>query len=236
VSGLLLCTQILEFDCELVEPECANIVNDSLYCDGSDMKFTFSVKNNAPFPLYQIDFRTPDMGILLDTTYMELNPPIAIGSTGGPYTITILSADENLDKFCIYLSGHNGIYNPELGLAATQCCTDSLGGICLPLINCSTECDTAVCCQFENMIIPNGITPNEDGKNDAFVIQNASCCERIAIEVYNRWGNLLYTNDDYKNDWKGVNQSGQQLVQGTYFMIIALPTGHKKALYIDIRY
>lgn len=236
VSGLLLCTQILEFDCELVEPTCANIVNDSLYCSGTDVKYTFSVKNNAPFPLYQIDFRTPDNSIILDTTYMELNPPIASGSTGGPYTITILSADENLDKFCIYLSGHNGIYDPELGLAATQCCTDSLGGVCLPLINCSTECDTVVCCQFENMIIPNGITPNEDGKNDAFVIQNASCCERIAIEVYNRWGNLLYTNDDYKNDWKGVNQSGQQLVQGTYFMIIALPTGHKKALYIDIRY
>ena len=236
VSGLLLCTQILEFDCELVEPSCANIVNDSLYCDGSDMKFTFSVKNNAPFPLYQIDFRTPDNSIILDTTYMELNPPIAIGSTGGPYTITILSADETLDKFCMYLSGHNGIYDPELGLAATQCCTDSLGGICLPMINCSTECDTVVCCQFENMIIPNGITPNEDGKNDVFEILNSSCCQSIAIKVFNRWGNMVYQSDDYQNDWKGDNQDGTKLVQGTYFIILTLPTGNEKATYIDVRY
>ena len=86
------------------------------------------------------------------------------------------------------------------------------------------------------MIIPNGITPNEDGKNDAFEILNSGCCESVSIKVYNRWGNLVYQNDDYKNDWKGVNQWGQKLAQGTYFMVIELPNGNKKSIYIDIRY
>ena len=86
------------------------------------------------------------------------------------------------------------------------------------------------------MIIPNGITPNEDGKNDVFEILNSSCCQSIAIKVFNRWGNMVYQSDDYQNDWKGDNQDGTKLVQGTYFIILTLPTGNEKATYIDVRY
>lgn len=236
VKGNVLCTETLSFDCQLVEPTCANIINDSLYCTGDQIKYTFYVKNNAPFPLYHVDFHTPDNSIVLDTNYVEPNPPIAPGDTGGPFTVTIYSADADLESFCMYLTGHNGIYDPELGLAATECCTDSLGIVCLPMIKCNTPCDTTACCQFGNMIIPNGITPNDDGINDVFEIVNSSCCESIAIKVFNRWGNMVYQNDDYQNDWKGYNQSGTKLVQGTYFILLTLPTGSERASYIDIRY
>lgn len=230
-KGTLLCTDTLRFECKLVEPTCANIINDSLYCVGNQRMYTFYVKNNAPFPLYHIDFRTPG-NVVLDKTYIEPNPPIAQGSIGGPYTVTIDSVDKDVDFFCMYLSGHNSIYDSIH--AATECCTDSLGGICLPMIKCG--CDTTICCRFENLIIPNGITPNEDGINDIFVIKNPECCEYISIKVYNRWGNLVFKDGDYKNDWKGVNQHGDKLVQGTYFVIIELPTGNKKGTYLDIRY
>jgi gliding motility-associated-like protein len=236
-SGVLLCTDTLKFDnCKLITPTCANIINDSLYCSGDKIKYTFSVKNNAPFPLYQIDFRTIDASIVLDQNHMQLIPPLAIGSTGGPYTVTLDSFDKNLDRFCMYLSAHNGIFDPAHDLAATQCCTDSLGIICLPMIKCTTCADTNNCCKFENLIIPDGITPNGDGKNDEFEIQNSNCCDHISIKVFNRWGNVVYTESNYKNDWKGVNQSGQKLAQGTYFIVIELPGGNKKGMYIDVRY
>jgi gliding motility-associated-like protein len=135
----------------------------------------------------------------------------------------------------MYLTGHNGIYDSITGLSATECCTDSLGVICLPMIQCG-GCDTTICCDFANMIIPNGITPNEDGFNDVFEILNSTCCDYISITVYNQWGNVEYQNDDYQNDWKGVNQSGKKLVQGTYFIVLKLPTGNQKAMYIDVRY
>gem|GEM_PF-1279379 len=235
-NGVHLCTNTLKFEnCKLVEPTCANIINDSLYCSGDQIKYTFYVKNNAPFPLYHIDFRTPDKSVVLDINYIEPTTPIATGNTGGPYTVTIDSVDQNLDRFCMYLTGHNGIYDPELGLAATECCTDSLGVICLPMIKCGV-CDTTICCQFENMKIPNGITPNEDGINDVFEILNSTCCDYISIKVFNRWGNIVYQNADYKNDWKGVNESGTKLVQGTYFVLLELPDGNKKGIYVDIRY
>jgi len=236
-KGILLCTDTLKFEgCQLVTPSCANIVNDSLYCSGDKIKYTFYVKNNSPFPLYQVDFRTSDVSVRLDIDHVQPNPAIPIGKTGGPYTVTIDSIDSNLDRFCIYLTGHNGIYDPVNGLAATECCTDSLGVVCLPMIKCGAGCDTTICCQFGNMTIPNGITPNEDGINDAFEILNSSCCNNISIKVFNRWGNLVYHNDNYLNDWKGANDSGTKLEQGTYFVLLELPTGNKKGIYVDIRY
>lgn len=235
-NGVQLCTNTLEFEkCNLVDPTCANIVQDSLYCSGDKIKYTFYIRNNAPFPLYHVDFRTPDPSVVLDANFVEPAIPIATGDTGGPFTVTIDSSAADMTSFCMYLTGHNGIYDPEHGLAATGCCTDSLGGICLPMITCG-GCDTTVCCDFANMIIPNGITPNKDGINDEFKILNATCCEFISIRVFNRWGNLVYQNDDYQNDWTGLNENGIKLVQGTYFVLLELPTGNKKGIYLDIRY
>ena len=235
-NGAYLCTDTLNFeDCQLVDPTCANIINDSLYCLGDKINYTFYVKNNAPFPLYWIDLRTTDPSVVLNINHIQPAIPIALGDTGGPYTVSIDSADINLDYFCMYLTGHNGIYDLEQDLAATECCTDSLGVICLPMIKCG-DCETNICCDFANMTIPNAITPNEDGVNDVFEILNATCCDSISIKVFNRWGNLVYQNDDYQNDWKGVNESGATLVQGTYFVLLELPTGNKKGFYFDIRY
>lgn len=247
INGMLLCNDTLLFDsCQLVQPSCANLVNDSLYCSGDKVKYTFYIKNNAPFPLYQVDFRTTDSSVVLDKFYMQIIPPIAPGSTGGPYTVTIDSADANLSQFCMYLTGHNGIYDSINGLAATECCTDSLGGICLPMITCgdTINCDTTLiindtiicCCQFGSITVPNGITPNGDGKNDLFEIKRPNCCEYISIEVYNRWGNVVFRDSNYQNNWDGVNQNGEKLVQGTYFVVIQLPDGNKKTTYLDIRY
>ena len=234
-KGNHLCTDTLKFDsCLMVTPSCANIVDDSLYCSGSKVRYTFSVKNNSPFTIYQIDYRTTDLSVVLDSNYTQPHPPIPPGTIAGPYTVTIDSSRLNLDRFCMYLTAHNGIYDTATGQGATECCTDSLGGVCLPMIKCGGA-DTA-CCQFGNLKIPNGITPNEDGINDVFKIVNSVCCSYISIKIFNRWGNIVYQNDDYKNDWKGENNSGQRLVQGTYFVLLELPNGSKQSIYVDLRY
>ena len=70
--------------------------------------------------------------------------------------------------------------------------------------------------------IPEGFSPNNDGVNDRFVIIKPYGTI-IDLEVFNRWGNVVYTNSNYNNEWdgKGVNNfMGQDLVDGGYYYSI----------------
>ncbi len=60
--------------------------------------------------------------------------------------------------------------------------------------------------------IPNVISPNGDGVNDAFVIENLEYYINGSLKVYNRWGQLVHESARYLNDWSPANLEG-----GTYF-------------------
>ena len=64
--------------------------------------------------------------------------------------------------------------------------------------------------------IPNVVTPgNKDLVNDEFTIYGL--IEKASLKVYNRWGNLVYQNSDYRNDW-----SPDQLSDGVYYYVLYL--------------
>ena len=48
--------------------------------------------------------------------------------------------------------------------------------------------------------IPNLVTPNGDGKNDAFLIRS-EVPRAFQVEIYNRWGKRVYSNDSYTDSW-----------------------------------
>jgi gliding motility-associated-like protein len=77
------------------------------------------------------------------------------------------------------------------------------------------------------IFIPPIISPNDDGINDKFVIKDASDSP-VRLEVYNRWGNVVYKSTDYKNDWNGQCSEGiyigQDLPAGTYYYIVNYKT------------
>jgi gliding motility-associated-like protein len=69
---------------------------------------------------------------------------------------------------------------------------------------------------FEDILnCPNIITPNGDGVNEKFVIENLEYYMVRKLFVYNRWGKKVYENINYMNDWDG---SG--LADGTYFFVL----------------
>jgi uncharacterized repeat protein (TIGR01451 family)/gliding motility-associated-like protein len=76
------------------------------------------------------------------------------------------------------------------------------------------------------LFIPEGFSPNGDGINDKFVIRHPSGT-KIVLEIYNRWMNLIYRNNDYQNDWEGganvgVANNNQGVPAGTYFYNVIL--------------
>lgn len=77
----------------------------------------------------------------------------------------------------------------------------------------------------------NGISPNGDGNNDFFLIENIDQFPDNSVEVYNRWGQKLYEEKKYDNVntvWKGTARNGDTpLPSGTYFYIITLGNGTK---------
>ena len=70
-------------------------------------------------------------------------------------------------------------------------------------------------CEPANLTIPNIITPNGDGYNDKFLIPENHIFE-YSLRIYNRWGTLVFEEEDYENTWKA-----EGLKDGSYFYKIA---------------
>ncbi len=70
-------------------------------------------------------------------------------------------------------------------------------------------------------IIPTGFTPNGDGKNDAWVIDNMNLFPNVEIEVYNRWGEQLFYSKGNYIPWMGT-YNGKPVPVGTYYYVIRL--------------
>lgn len=62
--------------------------------------------------------------------------------------------------------------------------------------------------------IPNAFTPNGDGLNDEFKV-NGNGVKEFRINIYNRWGALVYTSNDINESWKGET-SGNKTLPGSY--------------------
>ncbi len=72
------------------------------------------------------------------------------------------------------------------------------------------------------LIIPNVVTPNNDGKNDFFTLPLATeLKECSSYKIYNRWGQLLYESKNTEK-WDTRTKSGKLVPKGTYFYIVEI--------------
>ena len=78
---------------------------------------------------------------------------------------------------------------------------------------CGNSSDTV---NFMNPVIfiPNLITPNRDGENDSLVIETN--ITDLSLEIYNRWGDKIFSDVQYKNEWNADN-----INDGIYYYYIA---------------
>ncbi len=76
------------------------------------------------------------------------------------------------------------------------------------------------------ILIPNIITPNNDGFNDALGVKNNGV-DDYGITIFNRWGQIVYEREAREINWDGTTNSGVALEAGTYFYILKVnnPSG-----------
>ncbi len=82
--------------------------------------------------------------------------------------------------------------------------------------------DIEVRTECQNLAMSDVFTPNGDGSNDVWVIPNVDAFPENRLEIYNRWGTLIFDMDGYDNNWKGTNNSGELLSAGAYYYILEL--------------
>jgi gliding motility-associated-like protein len=126
----------------------------------------------------------------------------------GPFQFTWSNADTA--QFITGLTA--GTYFVEVSDGNGCQATDINGGFVCPNFGC-----------FEARTV---ITPDGDGRNEEFIIGCTSRFPNNTLEIFNRWGQLVFETDDYVCEeadldgcWEGTNARGDDLPEGVYFYI-----------------
>ena len=85
--------------------------------------------------------------------------------------------------------------------------------------------------QIDNCEVPQAISPNNDGKNDTF---DLSAFNVQKLEIFNRYGVLVYSKTNYTDEWHGQSDSGDELPVGTYYYVMRYQDGKEKASWVYI--
>jgi gliding motility-associated-like protein len=91
-------------------------------------------------------------------------------------------------------------------------------------------------CQFNVVVSPiemdidisKAITPDGDGKNDAWILGNIQKFKDNKVVVVDRWGGIIFIDRGYNNEsivWQGKNRAGELVSTGTYFYTISVRAG-----------
>jgi len=96
---------------------------------------------------------------------------------------------------------------------------------------CGTTSDTVriVLKDCLTLTIPNAFSPNGDGVNDVYTIENIQYYPNNNFIVFNRWGNKVFEASPYTNTWDGTSQFGsafgELLPESTYYYVLDPGTG-----------
>jgi gliding motility-associated-like protein len=172
---------------------------------------------------YEIEFDT------------ELNDNVTNNDqTSLPAGVTATLDTESTNGTVTFNEDGSFTYTPNEGFVGTD---GFIYTICS--VDCPEECSSAIATivisvpSCDNIF--NAITPNGDGDNDVFFVP---CLEGSGpnnpgggqfptntLKIFNRWGDVVYEQAPYGNDWGGFNSDLQDLPNGTYFYMIELRDG-----------
>lgn len=68
-----------------------------------------------------------------------------------------------------------------------------------------------------NYSLPNAFTPNGDGDNELFIPYPFCFIEKVEMNIFNRWGELVFKTQDPNLNWNGENLKGKALAAGSYY-------------------
>lgn len=158
--------------------------------------------------------------VLMAPFILDLNASDAacIGANNGSVSITFISSNVQPPYTYLWSTGSTeaaltqleaGIYSITVTGANGMSVTNS--------IEVETEADIDCKPAFYT-----GITPNGDGLNDAWVVENADFFTKREVAIFNRYGAKVWETEAYENGnsaFRGAHSNGNDLPDGTYYYV-----------------
>jgi gliding motility-associated-like protein len=215
--------------------------NDIVICDYEDATIT-AVSNNAnatyswtsgetvlsispgASATYTITATSENECIDTDAVLVTINTSPAASISGTPLTgaiplsVNFANATQNGTNY--NWSFGNGSTNVVNDLSSQSAEYLTVGQYEVVLIASNLNCsDTAyLVVNATNVVsvdVPNVFSPNGDKVNDTYhlILVNVS---ELELEIFNRWGNLVYETTDTTASWNGLDSSGNEMSDGVY--------------------
>ncbi len=131
---------------------------------------------------------------------------------GDLLTVTLLSQPAN---GTVLVANGIATYTPNATFVGVdsfcyQLCDDGLPPLC------DTACAVFTIIAPNELVIPNGFSPNGDGINDVLEIGAIQLFPNNNLQVFTRWGTSVFEADGYNNEWDGTFNANP-VPDGTYF-------------------
>jgi gliding motility-associated-like protein len=88
-------------------------------------------------------------------------------------------------------------------------------------VNSCTSTDNVLITVIPYCVKPmNAFTPNGDGMNDKWLVTSGGACtQQVVAKVFNRYGDLVFSDQNYQNNWDGTYK-GKPVADGTYYYVL----------------
>jgi trimeric autotransporter adhesin len=100
---------------------------------------------------------------------------------------------------------------------------------------CPPSADSVII-TVRDLIIPTLITPNNDGRNDYFIVSGIDSQGIAELIIFDRRGARIYRNENYDNTWDGIDDKGNPIPDDTYFYVINFRNGRSRTGFIVVRH
>ncbi len=155
----------------------------------------------------------PDAGLFAGSDTLITGDQAMLNAEGGPFVSYSWTPAESLDD------------PASASPVATPPATTEYIVVAVTEDGCH-ESDTVIVRKPGSVVVYNAFSPNGDGVNDYWDIDHASDYPNIIVQVYNRWGEVLFTSKGYSDDkrWDGTYK-GKPAPIGTYYYVVVPFTG-----------
>jgi gliding motility-associated-like protein len=188
-------------------------------------------KNAKPIAVDDYDTTNYQQCTTIDVLINDYDPE------GGVLTVTICNPPAN---GTVVINSDNTI---------TYCPYDGYSGddfFCYQICDNGTpiECDQATVyihvnpiVNPEDIIIYNGVSPNGDGDNDVWIVENIEFFPDNEVTIFNRWGDVIAEYTHYNNRdiaWDAMH-NGKRVPDGTYYYVLEIKNVKRYAGWIYVK-